>query len=190
MSWHGDFLEANGHLIVGETLMTNNLLLGLIGVLLGLLVGEYFRRKKRIEDYSKEVFQERLLIYEELFTRVNQLCDVVRSIGLGAIDQDGHLPAVHSAAGEVLLFCKKHEFYLRREIVAQLIWASRILTAESPERRGMAYYRFWIAIRRLKDMIRKEAGVSELDNLFKAITKARHKSRELDEFREWWGGLP
>lgn len=34
-------------------------LIGLGGLLIGLLGSEYFRRKSRIEEYSREIFQKR-----------------------------------------------------------------------------------------------------------------------------------
>ena len=47
-------------------------LIGVIGLLLGILLGEYFRRGRRIELYSKEIFQKRLQIYEELYKKIGE----------------------------------------------------------------------------------------------------------------------
>jgi hypothetical protein len=45
-------------------------LVGLAGVLLGAFLGEYFRRRNRIEIYSQKVFERRLEVYEELMKLV------------------------------------------------------------------------------------------------------------------------
>jgi len=46
--------------------------IGLLGVLLGIGLGEYLRRKRRLENYSSTVFEKRLALYEELFEKVNK----------------------------------------------------------------------------------------------------------------------
>lgn len=41
--------------------------IGLAGLLIGVLLGEYFHRNKRIEIYSQKVFDKRLSVHEELY---------------------------------------------------------------------------------------------------------------------------
>jgi len=45
-------------------------LIGLMGVLVGVFLDEYFRRRSRIEIYSKGVFERRLSVYEELYKKM------------------------------------------------------------------------------------------------------------------------
>src|SRR2546423_653818 len=48
-------------------------LIGLIGVLIGLFINEYFRRRNRVELYSKEIFQKRLSVYEKLYEKIYKI---------------------------------------------------------------------------------------------------------------------
>jgi len=41
-------------------------IVGCLGLLLGVVLGEFFRRRRRIEVYAQKVFEKRLEIHEEL----------------------------------------------------------------------------------------------------------------------------
>ncbi len=43
-------------------------IIGFLGVIVGAFLGEYFRRKNRIEAYSHKVFDRRLKVHEELYS--------------------------------------------------------------------------------------------------------------------------
>ena len=44
--------------------------------------------------------------------------------------------------------------------------------------------RFHGDFKNAKQMIRKESGVTDIDNLFKTITKAKHSSRMIEYYRK------
>jgi hypothetical protein len=44
----------------------NSSLIGIVGILLGILVTEYFNRRKRVEVYAQKVFEKRLEVYDTL----------------------------------------------------------------------------------------------------------------------------
>jgi len=45
-------------------------IIGSFSVLAGIFINEYFKRKDRASLFSKEIFQKKLDIYEELFNRM------------------------------------------------------------------------------------------------------------------------
>lgn len=55
-------------------------LIALVGVLVGLLVSEQFRRRARLEAYARVVFHKRLAAYEALDHKVNALNDLAATL--------------------------------------------------------------------------------------------------------------
>ena len=47
-------------------------LIGVLGVLVGIFVNELLRRNRRIEDYSTKIFEKRLQVYEELYSKLHE----------------------------------------------------------------------------------------------------------------------
>jgi hypothetical protein len=47
--------------------MYNNALIGFAGLIIGIFLNEYFRRRSRIEIITKEIFVKRLNVFEELY---------------------------------------------------------------------------------------------------------------------------
>ncbi len=45
-------------------------LIGLGGLLIGLFISEYFRRRSRVEVYAQGLFQKRLNVYEKLYSKL------------------------------------------------------------------------------------------------------------------------
>ncbi|WP_350544112.1 hypothetical protein [Pseudoalteromonas sp. 5-MNA-CIBAN-0065] len=53
---------------------------GLLGVLLGVLINEYFRRNARIEKYSDKIFEKRLEIYENFAREISIANSVITEL--------------------------------------------------------------------------------------------------------------
>ncbi|PHI35208.1 hypothetical protein CBQ28_20545 [Pseudoalteromonas sp. GCY] len=56
------------------------IVVGLIGVLLGVLLNEYFRRNARIEKYSEKVFEKRLEVYESFSKEISLAASVISNL--------------------------------------------------------------------------------------------------------------
>jgi xanthosine utilization system XapX-like protein len=93
-------------------------LIGLLGVLVGISINEWLRRRNRIETYAARVFDKRLEIYEELYQRVSAAQeianDVIENDGYSHDDRHAMVSAgVHSIAGG----CDEHDdMYINEEI--------------------------------------------------------------------------
>jgi hypothetical protein len=59
-------------------------LIGLVGVIVGLVLSEYFRRRARLESYSSVLFAKRLGAYEILDKKINALHDLAASLAKDA----------------------------------------------------------------------------------------------------------
>ncbi|MDC4533647.1 hypothetical protein OHV54_12155, partial [Acinetobacter baumannii] len=55
-------------------------LIGLIGVVIGILCNEYFRRENRIEKYSEKIFEKRLQIHESLFEKIKEDYEAINNL--------------------------------------------------------------------------------------------------------------
>lgn len=163
--------------------------IGLLGVLIGLLVNEHFRRRNRIEAYSSRIFDKRIQIYEELFAKVSAcstfISDLIENPKYSKEERHGIVSvAVHSLAQ----YGDEHSFYLNEHIVLQymtlMMGVEDIYYIENTEEKEREIQRVWKHLRDTKEMIRKESGIEEMDSLFKSITRAKHKSAIIDYYNE------
>ena len=156
-------------------------IVGLTGVLLGVLLNEYFRRRSRIEIYSKEVFQKRLSVYEELYKKIEGSFlianDVIESPDYSKEER-------HNIWSEVMMnvamFTDENGLYLNDNLIVHcmmtLIGVEDIYYVKDPEEKKKEVEKFGDGYANAKKMIKKETGLEALDKLFGSISKAKHKS--------------
>ncbi len=163
-------------------------LIGLLGVLVGLLVNEYFRKNNRIENYSSKVFEKRLQIYEELMAIVDKNGILVSStLENNKLTPKKKHEICFPAGLEALKFIDANQLYLNEEIGihigATFVMASDIADLDDDSKIKSSLIEFGHSIGQAKSMIKSESGVEELNNLFKKITKSKHSSPVIDYFR-------
>jgi hypothetical protein len=64
-------------------------LVGLVGLLVGMLITEHFRKRSRIEQFSGRIFEKRLTVYEKLMEEFILSCGVI-----DALYEDEKMPLV------------------------------------------------------------------------------------------------
>lgn len=162
--------------------------IGLIGVLLGLFINEFFRRKNRIELYSKEVFQKRLSVYEQLYEKMEHAF----SVAVDIIENPQYSESErHSLWSAVVLdaakFTDMNGLYLNQNVVVHcmmtLIGVSDIYEREAGQERDQLYVRFKRSYGESKRMVKKESGLEALDKLFGSVSKAKYKSGYIEYFQ-------
>ncbi|WP_298910100.1 hypothetical protein [uncultured Psychrobacter sp.] len=87
--------------------------IGLAGLLIGVLLGEYFHRNKRIEIYSQKVFDKRLSVHEELykiFLESNEM--VSEAMTNSTLNEVERKDLVGSVIHSLCAFTDKNGFYL------------------------------------------------------------------------------
>lgn len=164
-------------------------LIGFLGVLLGIVINEQLRRRSRIENYSTSVFDKRLELYEELFRRVSRYSEVANEvIKNSALTKEQRHALVSESIHEVAGFCDEHELYLDEEVtvhcVPTLMGVEDIRDIDDDDKREKEIERFSHNLIAAKRMIRKEAGISDIDKLFRTIIKPKHSSGIIKYFRE------
>lgn len=162
--------------------------IGFIGIVLGVAVTELVRRRVRIESYAGPVFEKRLGLYEGLHARLRLCADVANEVlgNLKLSKQQRH-EVVSVAVLDVAGYCDEHELYISEELT--LHCTSLLMGVEDipdlpdgPEKteRIEDFHQGLLAAKR---MVRKEAGITDLDRLFRSITKPKHSSAIIDYYR-------
>jgi hypothetical protein len=164
-------------------------LIGLLGVLIGLLANEYFRRGRRIESYSSRVFDKRIQIYEKLYQKVSDCSSIISEVTENPdYSKEERKEIISNAILELAEFGDENDFYLHEYIVLQymtlLMGVEDIFDIQDKKKREQEVQRVWKHLRETKRMIRKESGLEELDKLFRSITRAKHKSALIEYFDE------
>ena len=164
-------------------------IIGLTGLLLGVFLNEYFRRRSRVEIYSKEVFQKRLTIYEARYEKMLAAFSIAADI----IEKpDYSKEQRHAIWSEVVLdvakFTDDNNLYLNENLIVHcmmtLIGVEDIYDIKNAKRKKQQIEQFGEACGAAKKMIRKESGLEALDKLFGTISQAKHESDYIAYFEK------
>ncbi|HBB86761.1 MAG TPA: hypothetical protein DC047_04010 [Blastocatellia bacterium] len=114
--------------------------IGFLGVLLGIFLNEYFRRRNRIELYSKEVFRKRLSVYEELHEKIQSSYAIAQDVMRNPVHSNEQRHAIWSnVVLNIAAFTDKHGLYLNENLIVHcmtmLIGIEDIYSHENPEER-------------------------------------------------------
>jgi hypothetical protein len=163
-------------------------LIGVIGVLIGLFINEYFRRRNRVELYSKEIFQKRLNVYEKLYEKLGEI-----SLIAGDIMENPKYPEEErneiwsSVVFSMAKFMDSNGLYLNDNIVVHcmsaLVGIEDVYDMEDPEEKKGEIENFTESIANARKMIKAETGLEALDKLFGSISKAKHESEIISYYQ-------
>jgi flagellar capping protein FliD len=162
-----------------------NSLTGIVGVSLGIFITEYFRRRGRVELYSKEIFQRRLDVYEKLYEKLRKFSsaahDIMDNPEYAKEERDEMLSSI---IVDLAQFVDSNGLYLNSLIVAQcltiLVDIRDVYYIEDLEEKKGEVEKFTESIQGVEGMIKAETGLEALDKLFDSISKANTKhTREI-----------
>ncbi len=166
---------------------------GLMGIILGVILNEVFRRRNRIESFASIVFERRLNIYEELFKKIQEANSIASDIiSNPAYSQEQRNDIIFNAGLAIAEFCGENAFFIDSDLGAHCtalllgdVEKIYLLDDETEKQRAIREYRedYMNTLR----MIEEEAGVYRVKKLFKSITKPKLDSpiiARLNELRE------
>lgn len=55
-------------------------LVGFVGLLIGMFITEHFRKRSKIEQFSRPIFEKRLSVYEKLMEEFILSCGVIDAL--------------------------------------------------------------------------------------------------------------
>ena len=101
-------------------------LIGVLGVLIGILVNEVIRRRRRIEDYSTRIFEKRLQVYEELYSRLHECYEAGNNVLSGDHSAEERHEIMATLVFPLMEFMDKNSLYLNDEITVHCggMWMS------------------------------------------------------------------
>ncbi|ENW33194.1 hypothetical protein [Acinetobacter baumannii] len=160
-------------------------LIGLIGVVIGILCNEYFRRENRIEKYSEKIFEKRLQIHESLFEKIKEDYEAINNL---INDRELTLEERHNIVSKVILeladFIDVIEFYLDERLVVQVMTlfmgTEEILPDSADREEKISTFRKDLKI--TKKMIIDESGVTQAVNSFRKVSKSKPTSSIISYF--------
>jgi hypothetical protein len=163
-------------------------LIGVFGVLVGILVNEAIRRHRRIEDYSTRVFEKRLQVYEELYSKLHECYETGNEVMGGDHSAEERHEIMSALVFPLLEFMDRNSLYLNDEIALHCggMWMSvdEIPSIQGGAERASAVEAFQKDFGDAKAMIKEESGLKEIDKLFRSITKPKYSSRLIDYYRK------
>ncbi|AVF45921.1 hypothetical protein V6347_14955 [Acinetobacter baumannii] len=160
-------------------------LIGLIGVVIGILCNEYFRRENRIEKYSEKIFEKRLQIHESLFEKIKEDYEAINNL---INDRELTLEERHNIVSKVILeladFIDVIEFYLDERLVVQVMTlfmgTEEILPDSADREEKISTFRKDLKL--TKKMIIDESGVTQAVNSFRKVSKSKPTSSIISYF--------
>ncbi len=161
------------------------IIVGLTGVLLGILINEYFRRNARIEKYSDIIFEKRLSLYENFAKELSKASSIVTNlIDITDLTVEEKKEISFNAGLKLMEFTTEHEFYINQEISIHcgmvFIEASNIFEDQIDESKLSDFRQ---GVMDANVMIKGESGLTEMNNFFKSITKSTPGGKLIDGYR-------
>ena len=156
-------------------------LLSLLGVLLGLLIGEYFRRKNRVESYSQKVFEKRIEIFHELIGVLQDAYTAADEvIENDALDEGERNIIISKAVHIIADFTDRNALYIDRYIAGQclafIMGVDDIPTIENEEERLNEVNAFRSEYRTTIEFLVSESGIQQISKHFRTISKSKQNT--------------
>lgn len=155
-------------------------LLSILGVLVGLLISEYFHRQRRIEPFSHQIFEKRLEAHEHLLRLCNAAYDEITDI----LNSDAPRELRESVVGKhihaLASFSDQNMLYLNEELTVHttvtFIGAEDIPEIEDEDERESRLQDLRDNYKCAKDMIVAESGAAEINSHFQKVAKSQPDS--------------
>ncbi|OFV99631.1 MAG: hypothetical protein A3H28_14510 [Acidobacteria bacterium RIFCSPLOWO2_02_FULL_61_28] len=156
-------------------------LIGLVGVLIGALLSEHFRRRNRVEVYSHKIFERRLEVYEGLMALVQQ----AYTIAVDVMENSKRTPeerhtliaeAVHLVADYTDNNALFIDGYVGSHATAMFMGAEDVQSISDDVERNVAISEFQSMYKSAKQMILEESGVHEINKHFKLVSRSNPES--------------
>jgi len=161
---------------------------GLAGVLLGSGLSEVLRRSNRIESYASRVFDKRMEMYEQLFTKFID----AQAMALEVMERGKHTKEErHAMISAVILdiadFSDRNALYLNEELAIHctgaLMGAEDVADIGDEKERDDAAGHVRANVRNAIQMIKAESGISRINRFFGKLTRAKISSPMIDYYR-------
>lgn len=164
-------------------------LIALAGVLLGALLGEYFRRRNRIEIYSQKIFERRLEVYEGLMALVQDAYTTASHvIENNQLSQDERQALISSAIHSIADYTDANtlfvDSYVSAHATAMVMGVEDIPDISDKVERASEIARFRSDYVLAKKMILEESGIQQINEHFKLVSQSKPNSPVIRRIKE------
>lgn len=166
--------------IIGLLGQLSTALVGFAGLVIGILVREYFRRERRIDKYAQEVFDRRLEAYEGLYKIVNQSFNKANNlIERTDLTHEERHAYWSKVIFELTEYCDENGLYLDEALtghcVLTFIGIEEVadLDQDEREKRIEKFNRDYAVARK---MLEEAAGMKEIEKALQSVSKPEVES--------------
>jgi hypothetical protein len=164
-------------------------LIGLVGVLIGAFLGEYFRRRNRIEVYSQKIFERRLEVYEKFIQLLQHAYTIAnRVMDDEALTADERHELISHAILPIAKYCDENVLYIDgyvgAHVAAIFMGAEDVQSISDDTERESAKSDFRSNYKSAKEMILKESGVQEINKHFRLVSRSEPDSPIIRRIKE------
>jgi len=161
-------------------------IIGVVGVIIGILITEFFKRKEQKSLYSKTIYEKKLKIYERLFSKMNHA-----SLLGHKILKESELPEEERynlwapLVIDLAEFTDKNKLYLNEEISIHCLMTVIGLDDAPglPEGEQKDHINnFNTGIKEAGELIQEELGLTRLNKFFNKINKPKIQSSYIEIF--------
>ena len=165
-------------------------LIALAGLIVGMFITEYFRKRSRIENFSAPIFEKRLTVYEELMKEFLLSCGVIdelREESSFSLEEKNEIAFGNGL--KLMQFTEENSLYINEEVSVHIgmlfVGVGDIFDQEeTEEERNKAYALFKSKYGETKLLIRLASGITTIDDLITNITKSKPESNFINYFRK------
>lgn len=151
--------------------------IGIVGVVVGMLLNEFMRRRNRRELYAPRIFEKRLAAYEGLIEQIYQGSEVAAEVIESdefTVEQRHDLISV--VVHEMAKFTEKNRLYLDEDLTVHcmgLFMGVEDIHDASEKDRLVLLGQYYQMRKEALRMAAEDSGVAEINRLFKAIHKPK-----------------
>ncbi|NYF33678.1 hypothetical protein [Sphingopyxis sp. JAI108] len=163
-------------------------LIGLVGVPLGIVLGEVLRRRQRAEQFAAAIFSKRLEAYDKLMDILNESRSVASHvINSSTLSSDERHDLISSVVATIADHADRNILYIDEELgahcVALFMGSEEVHDQPGAEQKESIKRldREWVETRR---MILEDSGVATVNRLFRDINRPRIESPFIVRIRE------
>lgn len=163
-------------------------LIGLLGVFVGILLTELFRKQSRVEQFWSPVFAKRLDAHEALYKKVQSsycvLCELYENNEYPI--EERHEMAVADGMSLMNLL-DEHDLFLGEKLTVHIgmLWvgSAGIFSKEFDEKtRDEMFGKFRESYKETKDLIKKSSGISKIDENVSKALKSKLSSNYINTY--------
>jgi hypothetical protein len=164
-------------------------LIGLLGVFVGALLAEYFRRRNRVEAYSQKIFERRLEVYEGLMKVVQSAYTIASEIiEQPDLTSEERLSMVSEAIHSIAAYTDENALFINTYVsahtVAMAMGVEDIPTISDQVEREAAISHFRAQYKAAKQMILEDSGIHQINKHFKLVSRSDPKSLIIKRVKE------